>query len=259
PGALDHFTISAITSPQTAGQAFAITVTAFDANNNIDTNFDANGNKVNLTSTGTLVYTNPSPAFTSGVLANQSVSITNTGSFTITATGTGNNSSITGVSNSFTVNPGPVTAGTSSVVASPTSVVADGSSISTITVTLKDGFGNPVSGKTVSLAALGGSSTIATLSGTSNASGQATFSAKDSVVESVTYRATDVTDANLPITQTATVNFTVGPVSTTASTVVANPTQVIADGSSNSTIAVPLKDGVNRLVSGETVALTAHE
>ena len=258
PGALDHFTISAITSPQTAGQAFAITVTAFDANNNIDTNFDANGNKVNLTSTGTLVYTNPSPAFTSGVLANQSVSITNTGSFTITATGTGNNSSITGVSNSFTVNPGPVTAGTSSVVASPTSVVADGSSISTITVTLKDGFGNPVSGKTVSLAALGGSSTIATLSGTSNASGQATFSAKDSVVESVTYRATDVTDANLPITQTATVNFTVGPVSTTASTVVANPTQVIADGSSNSTIAVTLKDGFNHLVSGKTVSLTAN-
>ena len=104
----------------------------------------------------------------------------------------------------FTLN----TAG-SSVVASPTSVPADGTSTSTITVTLKDGAGNPVSGsKQVKLTAGSGSSTITpSVFGFSNASGVMTFTVKDTVVESVTYTATDQTDG-VTITQTATVSFT---------------------------------------------------
>src|SRR5207245_308203 len=53
-GGLDHFGFATIASPQTAGTAFSITVTAQDAGNNTVTGFDANGNKVMLTSTGAL-------------------------------------------------------------------------------------------------------------------------------------------------------------------------------------------------------------
>src|SRR5439155_8677870 len=101
-GTLDHFAFATISSPQTAGTAFNITVTAQDINNNTVASYDGNGFKVTLTSTGTLVFTNPSAAFTLGVLT-APVTITNTGSFTITATGTGGNSGKTGTSNSFTV------------------------------------------------------------------------------------------------------------------------------------------------------------
>src|SRR5438034_7933984 len=102
-----------------------------------------------------------------------------------------------------------------------------------------DSFNHPVSGKAVSLTAGSGSSTITTVSGTSNGSGQATFTVKDATAQAVTYTAKDTTDSNLVI-GTVTVTFTVGPVSPSTSTVVANPTSVVADGSSTSTITVTL-------------------
>lgn len=98
----------------------------------------------------------------------------------------------------------------STVSASPTSVPADGSSTATVTVTIRDASNNPVPGKTVSLAALSGSSSISPPSGPSNASGVVTFSVSDSVPESVTYRATNVSDG-ITLTQTATVTFTALP------------------------------------------------
>src|SRR5207247_4790499 len=57
---------------------------------------------------------------------------------------------------------------TSTVNASPTSVTADGTTTSTITVTLKDATSHPVSGKAVSLTTGSGSSTITTVNGTTD-------------------------------------------------------------------------------------------
>lgn len=109
----------------------------------------------------------------------------------------------------LTVTAGAVSAATSTVDASPTSVAADGTTTSTITVTLMDGCGNPVSGKTVTLTAGTGSSSISLASGTSNASGVVTFTVTDTVVEAVTYTARDTTTGTtITITQTATVTFT---------------------------------------------------
>src|SRR5207302_3354004 len=86
-GTLHHFAFATISSPQTAGTAFNITITAQDVGNNTVTGYSGNGFKVKLTSTGAL-FGAPvtTPAFTNGVLTNQSVTITNTGNFTITAT-----------------------------------------------------------------------------------------------------------------------------------------------------------------------------
>ena len=101
-----------------------------------------------------------------------------------------------------------VSASASTVVANPTSVAADNVTTSTITVTLKTGSGLPVPGKTVTLAAGSGSSVITTVSGTTDASGVATFTVKDGTVEGpITYTATDTTDS-IVITQTAQVTFT---------------------------------------------------
>ena len=52
----------------------------------------------------------------------------------------------------------------------------------------------------MTLAAGSGSSTITTVSGTTNASGQASFTVKDSTAETVIYSATDTTDS-VTITQ----------------------------------------------------------
>src|SRR5205085_1385974 len=149
---------------------------------------------------------------------------------------------------------GPVSAGASTVAASPSSVVADNSTTSTITVTLKDAQGNPVAGKDVSLDQGAGSSTIATVSGTTDAAGHASFTVKDGTVESVTYTATDTTDG-LDVTQTAGVSFTLGPVSATASTASASPASLTADGSSTSTVTVTLKDDYGHAVPGKAVSL----
>jgi len=101
-----------------------------------------------------------------------------------------------------------VSASASTVVANPTSVAADNVTTSTITVTLKTGSGLPVPGKTVTLAAGSGSSVITTVSGTTDASGVATFTVRDGTVEGpITYTATDTTDS-IVITQTAQVTFT---------------------------------------------------
>jgi hypothetical protein len=98
----------------------------------------------------------------------------------------------------------PVNAGTSTVVASPALVPANNSTDSTITVTLKDAGGTPVSGKTVSLVG-NGSATIQTANNTSNASGVVTFTVKSSTVGTESFSATG--DA-VAITQTANVQFT---------------------------------------------------
>src|SRR6266436_5148693 len=138
---VDHFAFATISSPQTAGIAFNITITAQDAGNNTVTGYSGNGFKVKLTSTGTLVGAPvTTPAFTNGVLNNQSVTITNTGNFTITATDNSGSTSATGTSNSFQVNPG---AAAKLALTGSTANLASGST-RTLTATIQDTNGNTV-------------------------------------------------------------------------------------------------------------------
>ena len=146
----------------------------------------------------------------------------------------------------------------STLSANPATVPADGTTASTVTVTLDDHNSNPVPGKVIALAAVSGSSVITPLSSTTNAQGQATFKATDSTDEVVFYMATDTTDS-LPLAgQGTTVTFgTPPPVlpSTADSTIVAVPPQVPADGSTAATVTVVLADANGDAVSGKTVAL----
>ncbi|MDR3645017.1 MAG: invasin domain 3-containing protein, partial [Clostridia bacterium] len=188
----------------------------------------------------------------SGVATFSDLGITGPGSYTLTA----NCGGIKGISANFTI-ANTAAAAQSTVTASPSSVTADGSGTSTITVTLNDSGGSPVTGKTVALSQNGGHSTITTVSGTTNASGQATFTVKSTKAETVTYTATDQTD-NVTVSQTAQVQFVAGSVSSAQSTVTASPASVTADGSGTSTITVTLKDSNANPVSGKTVALAQN-
>ncbi|MES1248353.1 MAG: invasin domain 3-containing protein, partial [Actinomycetota bacterium] len=104
--------------------------------------------------------------------------------------------SLTNGSTSFGIVTGSVSAGGSTNDAAPAAVTADGASTATITVTLVDGGGNPIVGKTVTLTQNGGAhSTISAASGPSDASGVVTFTVHDDHAETVTYTAADSTDA----------------------------------------------------------------
>ncbi len=94
PGPLDHFAISAISSPQTVGTPITgITLTAQDAANATVTSFTGT---VNFGGTGG--FSGTSATFTAGVLSGVSVTPTNAGSgltFTVTDIGTGKTGSAT--------------------------------------------------------------------------------------------------------------------------------------------------------------------
>jgi kumamolisin len=106
----------------------------------------------------------------------------------------------------------PATAG--GILASPSSVPADGSSSSTITITLKDALNQPTPGKQISLSQGTGHSIITGPNpAVTDANGQIQFTATDNVSETVTYTAIDVTDGNLPVPGSAAVTFTGGSTS----------------------------------------------
>ena len=136
---------------------------------------------------------------------------------------------ITYVGADFTIEPGPVDESTSTVQAAPVEVSADGEAASTITVTVRDGPGNPVPGQTVRIEADGGSSVISTGSNdaVSDAEGQVTFVVRSSnpVGEQVTYRGFIGTGSGeVQVASTATVNFR----DVTAATIT-GPTQVVVE------------------------------
>jgi hypothetical protein len=149
-GALDHFKVEAAgggpIGMQTQNAAFNIMVTAQDAGNNTVTSFSGTGSggTVMLTSTGTLLG-GPSvqtTAFTNGVLSTFSVTITNSGTFTITAAGFGGNAGKTGTSNSFTVNP--ATVDTTTTVTSSSNPSTYGANVTfTATVNAAPSTNNP--------------------------------------------------------------------------------------------------------------------
>ena len=102
----------------------------------------------------------------------------------------------------------PPPAAAASIIASPNSVPNNGTSTTTITVTLKDALDRPSPGKVVTLDQGAGHSILTgPASGATDTNGQIQFTATNVFSESVVYTALDVTDGNVPVPGNATVNF----------------------------------------------------
>ncbi|WP_396259595.1 Ig-like domain-containing protein [Haloferula sp. A504] len=154
--------------------------------------------------------------------------------------------------------PGVVSAYISTISASPILVPNDGSTASTITVTLTDSAGNPVAGKEVSLASDGDASITTPGSNISNASGVVTFEVTSGTGSVQEFTATNVTDGSMVLYQKTSVTFEpVGTIDPDASSVEVSLPDVPADGSTTSTVTVTLRNSLGFPVENKDVLLSS--
>lgn len=218
--------LAAATAPVTIGagnpsgsqSSFSVSPASFVAGSPLgDTVYvtarDASGNPVAgaaaaVNVTGTNTVTTPAPTDANG---KTTATVTSNQAGVKTVTVTINGVAVTNPSSAtLTVLPGPVSATVSTVSASPTTLIAGNGSSSTITVTVKDALGNPVSGAAVSLASA--TATI-TQPGLTNASGVATGSVSYATTGAKFVSAT-VNSLTL-LSQTASITVNQAPTSTT--------------------------------------------
>lgn len=145
--------------------------------------------------------------------------------------------------------PGGVSAERSSVKAAPANISASsGASASTITVTVRDQFDNPLSGVEVTLAVNGSGNTLVQPTGTTNADGEITGRLSSTVAGSRTVTATA---GGVAIQQTATVTVGAGAPSA------ANSSATVPNGQAGqaTTIEILLKDALGNPVAGRASAI----
>ncbi len=117
----------------------AITVRAVRGDGTTDTAFIGNITIAIASGPTSQIFGTTTRAAASGTAAFNDLSIRLVGGYTLQATASGLASD---TSAAFTISPGPASGATSQITASPTSIPANGSSTSTLTVQLKDAFGN---------------------------------------------------------------------------------------------------------------------
>ena len=153
----------------------------------------------------------------------------------------------------FTV-PGAVSAAQTGVTAFPATIVASsGSSASTLTVMVRDEFGNVIKGQPVVLTATGSGTTLTQPAATTDANGVTTGTLSATAVGD---KVVSATIAGTDVTQTATVTVEAAAVDAAQSTVAAAP-ETIDVGSGVSTITVTALDPFGNPIEGATVVLAA--
>jgi hypothetical protein len=203
PGALDHFAISSISSPQTAGTPITgVTITAQDAHGNTVTTFAGQ-----LTYGGTAGVTGNSGIFASGVLSGASITPIKAGNnLTVTVMDANGH---TGSTTIATINPGPF--GHYAVTFSPPPFYAGGTW--TTYATAEDAYGNTVT----------------------SASGTVTFTSSSS---NMTWDGNhDSTYGNTPPENQATLSSGIASISTGDPTVETGVTTTASDGTHTGTSA----------------------
>jgi len=264
PAVADKSTVSAGSGSVTADgtNCSTITVTLEDKYGNL-----AGGRTVTLTgnsgSSSVIAPASPGSNVTNGN-GQATFTVTDTKAETVTYTATDTSDNVTvNQTAPVTFTPNGADAGQSTLTVDTPSQWADGTSYSTITVTLKSAAGHPATGKTVTLTGNPGSSSVIKSaspgSNVTNGNGQATFTVTDTKVETVTYTATDTSDTpNVTVSQTLPVTFTAGPPDASKCKFTAKPARVAADGTSASTLTVALFDAQGRPVSRFCVPVTGY-
>ena len=133
PGALAQFVFSAISSPQTAGTSFSVTITAVDSYGNTVTSYS--GTPILTYSAGSITPSSATGGFADGIWTGM-VTVTTAGSDV--TLGVDDGSCQTGTSNPFTVSP----AAAVSVAVSPGSATITAGNSETYTATATDAYGN---------------------------------------------------------------------------------------------------------------------
>ena len=118
----------------------AVTVRAVDDDGDLVTSFSGNITIALGSNPGGGTLTGATVATVNGVATFSNLSIDRTGAGYTLAASTNGLSGAT--SNSFSITPGPASGAMSTITAVPTSIPGDGTSTSTITVELRDAFGN---------------------------------------------------------------------------------------------------------------------
>ncbi|MGF9912678.1 invasin domain 3-containing protein [Paenibacillus ehimensis] len=149
---------------------------------------------------------------------------------------------------------GAPSAATSTVEAGSGSLTADGMSQTTVTVKLKDTHGNVLTSGGAAVAITSTLGTVSALTDQQNGTYTATLTAPTTVgIATVS-----ATVGGSPIASTASVQFVPGAPSTATSTVEAGSGSLTADGTSQTTVTVKLKDTHgNALTSGGAVVVIA--
>jgi adhesin/invasin len=233
-------TITASSTSLTVGGTSTITLQLKDANGN---NLSSGGHNVTLSSDGGTLS-----SVTDNNNGTYTATLTSTTPGTVTVTGTLDDDAFSSIA-TVTFSVGTATGSTSVISASQPSLASGGTT--TVTVQLKDVYGNNLTtgGHTIVL-----SSTLGTLSAvTNNANGTytATLTSNTSGIAVITG-----TVSGTAIAGTTSVTFTA---SLSQSMISASPTSVSTDNG-NSTITVQLKDaaGNNLTASGGTVVLATN-
>lgn len=151
--------------------------------------------------------------------------------------------------------PGPVSQSNSLVTASPTAITAStGSNRSTISVTVRDAFGNPIPGRTVSLAATGTGNALTQPALVSDALGVATGSISSTVAATKTISAT--VDGSVVLAQTPTVTVTAAAANRLA--LVQAPAGAVANQAFTTQPVVEVQDTFGNRVTTATNVVTVN-
>jgi kumamolisin len=137
----------------------------------------------------------------------------------------------------------------------PNGIYDDGKTVGYVTVQLFDANGNSVGGKTVKLSHNSGSNAqITPASGVSSASnGSVTFQVADETLEDVTFTAIDQTDG-VTLATPQTVDFIVPPAA--GASLMADPSEVTADGKTPADITITLQDSLGRPTPGKLIQIS---
>ncbi|MBD3920384.1 S-layer homology domain-containing protein [Paenibacillus sp. PR3] len=240
--ALDDNALTADGTSQTT-----ITVTLKDAHGNAITNGGATVSVAATTGTVSTVADQGNGVYTATLTAPTTVG-TSTISSMINGGAIASTASVQFV-------PGAPSTATSTVAVDDSTLTADGTSQAIVTVTLKDAYGNSIAsgGATVAITASNGS--IGTITDKGNGTYTAALTAPTTVGTSII---SATVDGSL-ITSTASVNFVPGAASTATSKVTVGNGTLTADGTSQTTVTVALKDAQGNALTngGATIAITA--
>ena len=160
----------------------------------------------------------------------------------------------------FVANPAAISATLSTIAANPASgITADGVATTTLTVTVRDANGNPVSGQAVELSANGTGNTLVQPAAVTDALGEASGTLASTVAETKTVGAT-INPLGTPVALVNTASVTFAPaVSASMSSASASPTSgIAANGGDFSTVTVTLRDAGGNPLAGRAVTIAAN-